>query len=288
MRFSSDEKPVSPRSPDGAEKGFSEMKQMTQDAPLGASQPTPFDDGNLYDLFFNDFDYGLDFYLGLARETEGPILDLCCGTGRFLLPATASGHAVDGVDLFPGMLERLRAKSSAEGFSPNLFEADMKSFATGREYGLVVIAFNAFVHNLTAEDQISTLVNIRNHLKAGGMLAFDTFFPGAHILGAPDGERVLELEIPNPETGLPVRIYDTRNFDRVAQIQRSKMDMEFLDANGEVADVRESYTTIRYLYRQEMELLLRHAGFSRWELFGNFERKPLTDETDAMIVCAWK
>lgn len=273
------------------------MKQTMNDAPTGApqpnqatqsTQPTPFDDGNLYDLFFNDFDYGLDFYLGMARETEGPILDLCCGTGRFLLPATRAGHAVDGVDLFPGMLERLRKKAAAEGFSPRLFEADMKSFATGREYGLVVIAFNAFVHNLTAEDQISTLKNIHAHLRTGGMLAFDTFFPGSHILGAPDGERVLEMEIPHPETSLPVRIYDTRNFDRVAQIQHSRMDMEFLDANGEVAEVRESFTTVRYLYKQEMELLLRLAGFSRWELFGNFERKPLDDERDAMIVCAWK
>lgn len=279
------------------------MKQTLNDAPTGApqpnqatqstqpsqpSQPTPFDDGDLYDLFFNDFDYGLDFYLGLARGTEGPILDLCCGTGRFLLPATRAGHAVDGVDLFPGMLERLRVKASEEGFSPYLFEADMKSFATGREYGLVVIAFNAFVHNLTAEDQISTLKTIHAHLRTGGMLAFDTFFPGSHILGAPQGERVLEMEIPHPETGLPVRIYDTRHFDRVAQVQRSKMDMEFLDTNGEVAEVRESFTTVRYLYRQEMELLLRLAGFSRWELFGNFERKPLDDEQDAMIVCAWK
>lgn len=264
------------------------MKQQFQNEPTGSTQPTPFDDGTLYDLLFNDFDYGLAFYLGLAREANGPILDLCCGTGRFLVPAMQAGCDVDGVDLFPGMLERLKTKATAAGFSPKLYHADMKSFATDRQYALVVIAFNAFVHNLTAEDQLATLRTIREHLLPGGMLAFDTFFPGRHILGEPDDIRVLELETPSPATGLPLRIYDTRNFDRVEQIQRSRMEIEFLDADGNVAEVRESFTTVRYIFKQEMALLLRLAGYSRWELYGDFARKPLDDEKDAMIVCAWK
>jgi hypothetical protein len=36
-----------------------------------------------------------------------------------------------------------------------------------------------------------------------------------------------------------------------------------------------------------MELLLRAAGFSRYEICGGFDRRPLTQETDAMIVLAW-
>jgi hypothetical protein len=36
-----------------------------------------------------------------------------------------------------------------------------------------------------------------------------------------------------------------------------------------------------------MELLLRVAGFSRWEIYGDFDRTPLTQEGQAMIVAAW-
>jgi hypothetical protein len=36
-----------------------------------------------------------------------------------------------------------------------------------------------------------------------------------------------------------------------------------------------------------MQLLLRVAGFARWEVWGDFDRRPLTQETDAMIVAAW-
>jgi hypothetical protein len=36
-----------------------------------------------------------------------------------------------------------------------------------------------------------------------------------------------------------------------------------------------------------MELLLRLAGFARWEILGGFDRRPLEHETDAMVVLAW-
>ena len=74
---------------------------------------TPYDDGALYDLFFERLDYGLDFYLGLARSKGGPVLDVACGTGRVLLPMLEAGFDVDGVDLFPAMIERLREKAAA-------------------------------------------------------------------------------------------------------------------------------------------------------------------------------
>ena len=81
-----------------------------------------------------------------------------------------------------------------------------------------MIPFNAFIHNMTQEAQIRCLQLCREHLLPGGMLAFDTFFPSLEIVGAPENTRVLEGEFPHPETGLPMRMYDTRSFDRVAQV----------------------------------------------------------------------
>jgi hypothetical protein len=37
-----------------------------------------------------------------------------------------------------------------------------------------------------------------------------------------------------------------------------------------------------------MELLLRLAGFARWKILGGFDGRPLENETDDMIVQAWK
>jgi hypothetical protein len=41
--------------------------------------PSVFDDGEAYDRFLKDLPYGLDFYVALAREAHGPVLDIACG-----------------------------------------------------------------------------------------------------------------------------------------------------------------------------------------------------------------
>jgi hypothetical protein len=140
---------------------------------------------------------------------------------------------------------------------------------------------------MTQEAQIGCLTRCREHLLPGGQLAFDTFFPSLEITGVPAGTRVLEGELPHPETGLPMRMYDTRTFDRVAQTQHSLNELELLDAEGNVRTVQRTEASARYIYKHEMELLLRVVGFKRWEIYGDFGRRPLIREGDAMIVMAW-
>jgi len=259
----------------------------TSTCTTAPSDATPFDDGALYDIFFERFDLGLDFYLGLAKAARGPILDLACGTGRIMLPCLKAGADVEGLDLSPGMLSRLRQKASALGFEPRLHQASMSSFQLPRRFALIIITFNAFVHNLTTDDQLATLKTCRDHLEPGGLLAFDTYFPGPACTAAPSGTREMEMEIPHPQTGLPVRLWDTRSFDRVEQLQFSCTEIEMLDASGKVIATHPSKTTVRWIYKAEMELLLRVAGFARWKILGGFDGRPLLHETDAMIVQAW-
>jgi SAM-dependent methyltransferase len=248
--------------------------------------PSVFEDGDAYDLVLKDIPYGLDFYVALAREANGPVLDIACGTGRILLPCLQAGVDIEGLDLFEPMLTTLRAKADALGLSPQLHQADMSDFSVPRGFGLIMIPFNAFIHNMTQEAQIRCLQLCREHLLPGGMLAFDTFFPSLELIGAPENTRVLEGELPHPKTGLPMRMYDTRGFDRVAQLQHSLNELELLAADGSIATIYRSQVSSRYVYKHEMELL-RVAGFARWEIYGDFDRRPLTRETDAMIVNAW-
>jgi SAM-dependent methyltransferase len=252
------------------------------------AEATPFDDGEFYDILCQGLDYGIDFYVGLARQAKGPVLDVACGTGRVLLPCLRAGADGDGLDLHAPMLATLRRKAEAEGLRPQLYQGDMSDFRLPRRYALVMITFNAVIHNMTQEAQIRCLERCREHLLPGGLLAFDTFFPGLAVVGVAENTRVLEGEMKDPRTGETLRMYDTRTFDRVAQTQHSVNEVEALDANGNVRTVHRSEFTTRYVYKQEMALLLRAAGFARWEICGDFERRPLTKETDAMIVLAWK
>jgi len=248
---------------------------------------TPFDDGDLYDVLFGDFAFDRDFYLDLARTAHGPVLEVACGTGRILLPCLQAGADIEGLDLFPAMLETLRGKAAARGLRPTVHGADMRDFALPRRFNLVFCAFNGFVHCLTTDDQIRALRTWREHLAPGGSVVFNVFYPGREYLSGPEGTPVLEAEVRHPATNLPVRIYDTRSLNRVEQVQHSRIEIQELDAAGKVTATHRSETDMRWTFRPEMELLLAAAGFSRWTICGDFDRRPHTRDDQQMVVFAW-
>ena len=53
------------------------------------------------------YDRDVPFYVELARESGGPVLEMGCGTGRVLLPVARAGIEIAGVDASARMLERL-------------------------------------------------------------------------------------------------------------------------------------------------------------------------------------
>ena len=254
----------------------------------GAAAPSPYDDAELYDLCFSAYREDLDFWLSAAKAARGPVLEVGCGTGRVLLHCMQAGIDIDGVDLYPSMLAVLKRKASALGLKPRVYAADMRDFTTPRKYGLIMITFNTFAHSLATEDQLKTLRVCREHLEPGGALMLTTLSLSFAEIVRPDGDRVLEGEFPHPNSGLPLRLFDTRRKDRVNQVQFSRVEVEELDAAGSVARTHPSETTVRWTYPAEMGLLLRAAGYARWQIVGAYDGRPLEGGDDQMIVTAWR
>jgi len=257
--------------------------------PAGDSHaPSPYTRADLYDLLFRNYEADLDYYLGAAREARGPVLDVGCGTGRVLLPCLAAGLDADGVDNSAEMLERLRLNARAQGLEPRVVLADMRDFRMPRCYACVMIPFNAFAHNLTGDDQLATLCRCHEHLLPGGRLVFDAFSATPAMLAEPVTAPVLELEVPHPDTGLPVRLYDGRRLDPATQTQHSQIEVQELDAAGRVARSHRFETVVRWVTPAEMEFLLRQAGFARREITGGFDGRPIADHQGGIVVSAWR
>lgn len=248
---------------------------------------SPYEDPELYDLLFDGYRDDVDTYLAHARATGGPVLDLACGTGRLLLPMLEAGLDVEGLELEPEMLSVLTRKARERGLEPVVHSGDMRDLDLTRRYAMIVCAFNTLVHNLTPEDWIATLRGCRAHLAPGGSLLFDVQTMNPEALCDPDGVPVQEFDVKFPEEGLTLRVFDTRRKDLVAQVQRSRIEVQELDAADEVVDTHRFETSLRWVQKNELALMLGLAGFERWEIHGGFAGEPLAPDSLQMVVRAW-
>jgi len=266
-------------------EGLSDTMNAPPDA---AAKPSPYEAPELYDLLFETLDFDRAFWLGVGREAQGPVLDLGCGTGRVLIPLLEAGVDMDGVDLHPRMLDRLRAKAARRGFHPRLLAADMRDFTMPRRYARVICAFNAFAHCESTQDQLATLRCCREHMEPGGALVLHISYPGVALWLDAGEAPVLEHETANPANGNRLQLYDRRSMDRVNQSQRSEIEVRELDEAGATVASHRFEARQRWVYRYELELLLRLAGFARWEIAGDFAGAPLTRDDQQMIAWAWR
>ena len=77
------------------------------------------------------------FYVELAREADGPLVELAVGSGRVAIPvAQATGRRVIGIDTSPAMLDQARARAAEAGVELDLREGDMRDLALGEPAGL--------------------------------------------------------------------------------------------------------------------------------------------------------
>jgi SAM-dependent methyltransferase len=252
-------------------------------------------DSALYDAVHSDVTADVPLFVALARAAVGPVLEVCCGNGRLLLPIAAAGVEIDGLDASHAMLEGLREKLAARGLAAGVHEGDMRSFELPRRYSLVFIPFNSFLHNLTQDDQLATLRSCRAHLAAGGRLMVQMFHPAADKLieWAADEKHV--KEIPNVTAPGRVRVIDHADDDRVEQVRHVHRRLEFTDDAGRLLSTKQLEFTLRYVFKPEMELLLRTAGYTGWTVqpldvrddggLSPSDRAPI--EGDGLLWTAW-
>src|SRR5947209_20064221 len=81
----------------------------------------------IYDAWAAHMTEDVAFYVELAREADGPIVELAVGNGRVAIPvAQATGRTVVGIDISPAMLELARDGAAAAGVNLDLRESDMR------------------------------------------------------------------------------------------------------------------------------------------------------------------
>jgi len=230
----------------------------------------------MYDKIYCEYEDDIEFYINHASNVKGKILEIGCGTGRIHLKLLEKGFDVYGIDLSEKMLKEILIKSKKLALAPKVFQLDMKNFSLTHSFDLIIIPFRSFAHNLSIDDQIISLKNIRSHLDKKGKLVLNLFFPNPEFIVKTYGRKITD----------PI-IIDGKNLI----IQRSS---NFIDETNQIVEVTQKLFEnnrciwktnfrIALIYKREFELLLHLAGFKKWEVYGGFNYEPLNSYRQEIV-----
>ena len=215
------------------------------------------------------------FYSVQLAGEAGPVLEVACGTGSILLRLLRQGVDIRGFDCAAGMLAVLRRKAAALGLGDidhRVCCQDMVDFCCDQSFAAILIPASSFMLLPTQAAQIACLERIRAHLAPNGRLLMNFYIPSlaGDLLAHVDPSPSLETfgEFPHPQTGRPISVQFKKTVDLGEQTEHYQW---FFTCDGETEIVP---MTARWIYKEEFQLLLRLAGFSRWQLFGTHDGQP--------------
>lgn len=243
--------------------------------------------GYIYDqMMTKDLQYLIDdhmrFYHSNLRGVKGSVLECACGTGLFLLPLLATGHDIYGFDISKSMLAQLKMKADEQelvDIDDRISIQDLRSFRYKQQFEAIIIPTNTFLMLTTQDAQIATLKNIYAHLAFGGRVLLDLRLAGMRsLVDSPEVIRGRWHTWTHPETGRPIKQRIDGRFDFNNQLTLDHCFIEYEQEQEEFP------MNGRWIFKDEFQLLLRLAGFERWQCFSTPNRDPLEiglDETQS-------
>lgn len=247
-------------------------------------------EGAELDVFARRIGWGQDlgFYRKLAAEVNGPVLELCCGTGRISLPLVRDGHTVTAADLSRCMLAQFRHKAEQlteeQRARLTIVEGDVTQLDYDRQFALVFIPFNSLLSIASFPGQLKVLANAYAALEPGGIFAADLTNP-----------QLVEKEASNT----PRLVHQRRHLTRATRYSRFVMN-GYLEPDqrqrlfGWYDEIRHDGTVVRRewemyvrnIYRYELELMLRGAGFEDVEIWGDYSGGQFNSFQQKMVARA--
>lgn len=235
--------------------------------------------------------HDIERYLALARNTNDPVLELCCGTGRVAIPLARGGARVVGVDISAAMLDRFRQKIEQEPLPVRerleLVLQDITQLdLTPKTFSLAILSFNSLLLLTTRRDQQAALGCVARHLAPGGRLALDVVNPLAlPIDGDPNARPFFTRRHPD-RNRVYTRFAAMGPMD-AEQRQRLYGWYDEIDEQGRV--LRTLYSMHwRPIFRSELELMLETCGLGVESIEGGHRSEPFVTRSPRMFVVARK
>jgi SAM-dependent methyltransferase len=237
----------------------------------------------LYHAHHLSYTEDIPFWLDLAAQQGGPLLELGCGTGRVAMPLAQAGLIVYGLDRDAQMLALLRQLLPLE-LSPrvHLFQADLTAFTLSASFPLILLPCNTF-STFDGSERQAALGCVCRHLAPGGVFAAS--LPNPVVLAQLPREVEEEVEQVIYLTGNPHPVQVSSHWERKQDGFTLYWHYDTLSPDGGVA--RQTLQTRHSLDRlAAYQADLQAAGFTEIIAYGDFDRSPYTRRSPNLILCA--
>jgi SAM-dependent methyltransferase len=228
----------------------------------------------LYDEWSAFMTEDVAFYTELARESEGPVVELAVGTGRVAVPlAREIGRPVVGVDTSAAMLEKARAAAEEAGVELELRQADMRELALDEPAALIYCPYRSLLHLRGWSERRRVFGRVAAALRPGGRFAWNAFVFNHHSAAAIDGRARRHL-----------------GSDEIWElIEHTPADsrIDITVFAGQPGTEPRSLT-LWWTTKSEWEGLLEVSGLETEALYGWFDRRPFDDESREFVWVARK
>ncbi|MGW6537952.1 SAM-dependent methyltransferase [Streptomyces sp. NPDC055051] len=257
--------------------------RIASDALPGLESVAAMDEGSvwLHDALLGPHSADIVRYLGLARSTGGPVLDLGSGAGRLAVPFARHGFAVEAVDRDTSALERLDAWAHRIG--PQVaglvvtHRADLTELRLRGSYRLALLA-GAMVSALPPARRPGLLREVADHLETGGALALDYtahLWPG--LVAEP--RRTWAFQVPRFD-GIDEWVVARQDFDLGSMSERVTY---CTTRTGKLSAERTVLTTDKWIVDQDRLATELHAAGLHIE---GRRRQRIDDRTESvLLVC---
>jgi SAM-dependent methyltransferase len=227
----------------------------------------------IYDEWATVMTEDVAFYVDLARESDGPLVELGVGTGRVAIPvAEATGRRVLGIDASAPMLAAARERAAAAGVELEVRHGDMRDLEVDEPAGLVYSPFRSLLHLPSWADRRRVFERVAAALRPGGRFAWNAFVF--------DPRRAAELwarDVRHGETSL------------LSRSEYVPADCR-IDVTAWTRDDRsdERRVSLWWVARSEWEGLLDVARLQTEALYGWFDRRPFDEGSTEFVWVARK
>ena len=232
----------------------------------------PFAD--IYEEWSAPMTEDVPFYVELARDADGPVVELAVGTGRVAVEvAKAIGRPVVGIDLSPAMLAKARRAADEAGVDLELRQGDMRDFSLDEPAALVYCPYRSLLHLPTWADRRRVFERVAASLKPGGRFAWNAFVFDPHIAVRMDG-------VARPHL-------DSEKIWEYAAHRPADNRIDITAYTGEPGQEPRNLQ-LWWVTKSEWEGLVDVAGLAVEALYGWFDKQPFDDESREFVWVARK